>query len=158
MQRGLLFIGVLAVAGLVLMLHVSALSSSTEISGKIFGSDGRQLYPTDGLSYWLGSNGEVFDISLLDSYHIIAMTGAGQVVGTGTINDLEYKITLFGGWEQEPRLAVYAGFYDPVRPDRTHLLYCTSFEPLRVPVARRVLVDLTCEHIALVEGTRAAYR
>ena len=158
MKRGLLFIGVLGVVGLLLMFHAYALSSSAELSGKIFGSDGNQLYATDSRSYWLGSNGEVYDISVLDSNHIIAMTGEGQVVGTGMIDDLQYQLTLFGGWEQEPRLAVYAGFYDPVRPDRTHLLYCTSFEPWRVPVARKVLVDLTCEHIRLVEGTRAAYR
>lgn len=158
-MRGVLLLGVIAVIALVLLFvhHAAAFSSSIELNGKLFGADGKQLYPTQGNNYWLGSDGKKFDIDQNNDNHLVVM-GNGRVVGTGTINSLQYELRLYNEWQQEPRLAVYAGFYDAVRPDRTQLLYCTSFEPSKIPLVRKVLVDFTCEHITLVEGSTGAYR
>ncbi len=158
MQRGLLFIGILAMAGLLLMFHVSAFGTSVELAGMMYDAEGNRLYPTEGDNYWVGNDGTRFDIDPSDTNYLVAKTLDGVVVGTGRLSGIDYTLNLHGGWSQHPVLLIYAGFYDPVRTDRTQLLYCTSFETSRIPSARKVLVDITCDGITMFDGSTGAYR
>ena len=157
-MRGVFILGIIAIAGLLLMLGVSAFGMSVELAGRMFDSEGKKLYPTAGDNYWVGSDGTRFDIDPSDTNYLVAKTPDGVVVGTGRLSGIDYELNLHGGWSQYAVLTLYAGFYDPVRPDRTQLLYCTKFETSRIPQARKVLVDITCDGITLFDGSTGAYR
>ena len=157
MQRGLLFLGVISVVSLLVMLGVAAFGMTVELAGKMFDSDGKQLYPTAGDNYWVGQEGK-YEINPSDTSYIVAKTPDGVVVGTGRLSAIDYQLQLHSGWSQNSVLFLYAGFYDPVRPDRTQLLYCTKFETSRIPSARKVFVDITCDGIKMEDGSTGAFR
>lgn len=157
-MRGVFVLGIISIAALLLMLGVSAFGMSVELNGLMFDAEGKRLYPTAGDNFWIGSDGTRFDISPSDTNYLVAKTLDGVVVGTGRLSGIDYELNLQGGWSQYPALTLYAGFYDPVRPDRTQLLYCTTFETSRIPQARKVIVDITCDSITLFDGSTGAYR
>ncbi len=157
-MRGVFVLGIIAIAGLLLMLSVVAFGMTVELNGLMYDSEGERLYPTEGDNYWMGKDGTRFDIDPSDTNYLVAKTPDGLVVGTGRLSGIDYELSLHGGWSQYPVLAVYAGFYDPVRPERTQLLYCATFETSRIPQARKVLVDITCDGITMFEGSTGAYR
>jgi hypothetical protein len=157
-MRGVFVLGVVAVVGLLLMIGVSAFGMTVELNGLMYDSEGKRLYPTEGDNYWMGADGTRFDIDPSDTNYLVAKSLDGVVVGTGRLSGIDYELNLQGGGSQHPVLLIYAGFYDPVRPDRTQLLYCTSIETSRIPQARKVFVDITCDGITMFEGSTGAYR
>lgn len=156
-KRGLLLLGIIAVASLLLMLGVAAFGTTIELAGKMFDAEGKQLIPTEGDNFWVGKEGK-YEMDPSETSYLVAKNPDGVVVGTGRLSAIDYQLQLQGGWSQYPVLLIYAGFYDPVRPERTQLLYCTTFETSRIPQARKVLVDITCENIVLFDGSTGAYR
>lgn len=157
MQRGLLFFGFVSLTSLLLLFSSAmAFGGVTEFYGDIVDAEGKRLYPTAGDNFWVGKDGQRFDIDPGETNAIVAFSLDGRELGTGRISGVDYQLNLRDSSDNV--ILIYAGFYDVVRPDRTQLLYCTTLDISTLPFSRKILSNIKCEGITLYEGATGSYR